>query len=107
MDNEKRLARRRILRVRAMVEIGSRPVAGRTHDISSIGIAILLPMATAVGCQARVHFMLPMGGRMHAVVVAGRVTNCTLSADEFRTGFAFVAVGAEQQALIDRFCSES
>ncbi|AVR97903.1 PilZ domain-containing protein [Pseudoduganella armeniaca] len=107
MDAEKRLARRRILRVRATVEISSRSAAGRTFDISSHGIAILLPMATAAGADARIHFMLPLGGRMHAIAVTGRVTNCTLSADEFRTGFAFLTVEREQQILIDKYCSES
>jgi c-di-GMP-binding flagellar brake protein YcgR len=107
MDAEQRLARRRILRVRAVVEFGSRPVAGRTFDISSKGIAVLLPMAMAAGSQGRIHFMLSLAGRMHAVAAAGRVTNCTLSADEFRTGFAFVAMEPAQQALIDKFCNES
>ena len=104
MDSEQRKTPRRILRVRAHVEIAGRQLMTRTHDLSTDGISILLPFPPPRASVARIQFTLLSGSTLHTIVLTAKLTHCTLSADEFRSGFAIVQIADKDQQLVNAFC---
>lgn len=105
MQVEQRDGNRRVLRVRAAVEIDGALTQVRTHDISVGGISLLLPFPCRSGAIAKVQFGLFHEGKMHQVGLSCKAVHCTLSADEFRTGFAFTVVSPDSQKLITAYCN--
>ena len=104
MDAEQRKTPRRVLRVRAHVEIAGRQVMTRTHDLSTDGISLLLPFPPPHGSVGRIQFTLVSGSGLHTITLSGKLTHCTLSADQFRSGFSIVQISAEDQRLVSAFC---
>ncbi len=90
MDSEQRKTPRRILRVRAHVDIAGRQVMTRTHDLSIDGISVLLPFPPPRASVGRIRFTPLTGSGLHTVALTGKLTHCTLSADQFRSGFSIV-----------------
>lgn len=106
MNVEQREEHRRLLRVRAQVEMAGRVLEVRTHDISATGVSLLLPFPAPINTTAQFKFSVFNDGKLRTVSAVGRSTHCTLSADFFRTGFKFTSVDAEGRKVISAYCND-
>jgi c-di-GMP-binding flagellar brake protein YcgR len=62
---------------------------GRTIDISSRGISIVLPEQLAAGAECLIAFDTVVNGNRFSIAVQARSVYAILSGSQFRTGFTF------------------
>lgn len=103
METETRIAPRKILRVRAKVMLngGRPPVMGRTIDISTSGISVMLEDSLAAGESCVIAFEAPIRGTIRKVMASAKAVYSICGADGFRTGFQFVQLDAANTSIIN------
>lgn len=98
--------RRKILRVRATVQIGDVVEEVHTHDISESGLSLLLPFPSKVGTQAQIGFSLFQEGRLKTITLTAKAIHCTLSSDLFRTGYTYTGISPDHRKIVATYCNE-
>jgi len=102
--SERRDQPRKVCRVSATVqvaELGFLPA--KTIDLSTQGIALLLPVALARGTVAEVSFKLYVNSTLHQVQAGVEVTNCVFLSADVRVGCSFVSLGAAARRVLSDF----
>ena len=94
---------RRVCRVSAVVRMdGLPPLKGRTVDISSAGVALLLPRPFRPGSICHVSFTLYLDGALRKIEADAEVTNCVFLSADVRIGLRFVALDAQTRNILSR-----
>lgn len=106
MSEERREGLRKVLRVRAIIQIAEHAAEVRTHDISLTGICLLLPFPSKLGGTAKIQFSLFHDGVLKELTVSGKAMHSSLSADKFRTGFSFTVISPEHFKIIANYCRD-
>lgn len=88
------------MRVRAVLDIQGYATLVRTNDLSVQGMSIILPFTLKDGVSVQIQFSISLDGKLQEITVAAKSTNCTLSADEFRTGFVFTSLTQQQKSKL-------
>jgi hypothetical protein len=98
-----RIAPRKVLRCRAKVMIsgGRPPLNGRTVDISTSGICIMLEAPLQAGESCVISFEAPVKGTIRKVMVSANAVYSIYSGEAFRTGFQFVQLDAASTSIIN------
>jgi len=77
---------------------------GRTVDVSTGGVSLLLPHPVPPSGRCTVKFAVPGNGKPIALSVQASAVYCTLSGvDGFRVGFAFVDLDAASLRILAEF----
>lgn len=101
---DRREQQRKVCRVSATVlvaELGHLPA--KTIDLSTQGIALLLPVALPRGTVAEVGFKLYVSGALHQVKAGIEVTNCVFLSADVRVGCSFVSLDAAARRVLSDF----
>jgi hypothetical protein len=101
-EEERRAAPRKILSVRAKVEMpGNKTLDGQTVDVSETGMSVVTPFELRPGQECTISLDLSACGVDSEIHIVGRACYCVKSgAETFRTGMQFVQLTAETQAFI-------
>lgn len=76
---------------------------GRTFDLGSSGVGVLLDLPLKVGVNARVSIGLLINGVVSPVHTQARVQYCIFSNGEYRLGFQFMQLEMVTVTLLGRF----
>jgi len=104
-ESETRIAPRKVLRCRAKVMLngGRPPMMGRTVDISTTGISLVLDVPLPTGESCVIAFETPVKGTVRRVMASANVVYSIFSsADGFRHGFQFVQLDAANTSIINQ-----
>jgi len=82
---------------------GAEPVAGRTVDVGSDGLCLLLEHPLKPGTLGTVRFEIFHEGKAKPIVARSKVQYCILSNDGFKIGFQFVNVDLTAMAALSKF----
>lgn len=101
---EQRQSVRKLVKVKALVKVeGGEPIMGRTFDLGSSGVGVLLDLPLKVGVNARVSIGLLINGVVSPVHTQARVQYCIFSNGEYRLGFQFMQLEMATVTLLGRF----
>jgi len=101
---EKRQATRRPLFCKARLASNGSMLEGRTLDISTDGIAIMLDVNVAVGNQYALQLPLPgANGQSLLLQLRVQVMHTVLAQGRFRVGLKFLAPDMQAKNLIKQF----
>jgi hypothetical protein len=97
-----RIEDRRNLHCHAVVRFKDAPgVEGRTIDISSRGISVILPEQLPPGTDSLIAFDTVVNGNKFTVAVRAKSIYAILSGSQFRTGFSFTQLDTATAQSID------
>jgi hypothetical protein len=102
-EPDTRIAPRKVLRCRAKVMLngGRPPVMGRTVDISTSGISLMLDVSLPAGESCVISFEAPVNGTMRKLMVSAKAVYSICGADGFRIGMQFVQLDAANTSMIN------
>ncbi len=107
MTIEQRQSSRKVLRIKAILTIGSaEPITVRTMDVGKFGMSLVnVPDQLAIGQVVDAAFEMFFDGINHHIVVNARISYCVQTEDEgFKIGLQFLALdSSEGAALIARY----
>jgi hypothetical protein len=102
--SEQRNTSRKILKVKALFNLeGVGTMAGRTLDVGTDGVCLLLDNPLKPGAGGTVQFELFHEGKATPVTARARVQYCILSNGQFKIGFQFVNVELVAMAALSKF----
>jgi hypothetical protein len=102
--SEQRNTSRKILKVKALLHIeGAETVVGRTLDVGTDGVCLLLEFPLQPGSNGTVYFEIFHDGKAKPITARARVQYCILSNGEFKVGFQFVNVDLTGMAALSKF----
>jgi c-di-GMP-binding flagellar brake protein YcgR len=105
--DERRISERKVVSLRARVELPDRTVLdGQTVDISKTGVGLYAPrqLQTDQDCQLTIE--LSVFGEDLALKLRGRICYCTEQAQgRFRTGMRFVGIEPGDAKLLNQLLS--
>lgn len=101
---EQRRSERKLVKVKAMVKLETgEAVMGRTFDLGTSGVGMLLDIPLKTGLQVRVSVGLLVQGVVTPMHAQSRVQYCIFSNGEYRIGFQFLQVEAATATMLARF----
>lgn len=102
-EPDTRIAPRKVLRCRAKVMLngGRPPLMGRTVDISTSGICLMLDGPLVAGESCVIAFEAPVKGTMRKVMASAKAVYSICSGEGFRIGFQFVQLDAATTSIIN------
>lgn len=104
MQAELRQSERRVLKARCLfVTHGAQGAQGRTLDINTAGLSILLPIPIKPGAEGKLTFEMFIDGKSNIISADAKVVHCILSGSEFRIGLNFVQLNLATSTLIAKY----
>lgn len=107
MAVEQRQSQRKVLRVKALLTIGTtEPITVQTMDVGCFGMSLVdVPAPLAIGQMVDVSFAMFFDGMNHDISVNARISYCLKLDDAgFKVGMQFLALDtSEGAALIARY----
>jgi c-di-GMP-binding flagellar brake protein YcgR len=101
---EQRKAERKLVKVKTLVKLeGGDAIMGRSFDLATTGVGVLLEVPLKTGIQARVSIGLLVNGVVAPIHTQGRVQYCIFSNGEYRIGFQFLQLEAATATTLARF----
>ena len=98
---ETRIAPRKLIRSRAKVGLENGPtLSGRTVDISMTGICVMVDGPINPGHVCMIAFEATVQGKPMMVTVMAKTVYSICGRDGFRTGFQFMKVKPETNAIL-------
>ena len=102
-----RTSMRRVVALKARVLLpGGKMMDGRTHDISTGGVGLLLraPLASQSAVQVAVQLPKPkMPGQYDVITGAGKVVFQVLKGDDYQIGVQWLSLDSKVLALLTAF----
>ena len=101
---EQRKSERKIVKVKALVKLdGGDAVMGRTFDLGTSGVGVLLDVPMKTGVQARVSVGLLVNGVVTPMHTQARVQYCIFSNGDYRIGMQFLQLEAATAVMLARY----
>lgn len=101
---DRRNEKRKVCRVSATVHVAQLGVLpAKIIDLSTKGIALLLPVALPRGTVGEVSFRLYVNEALHQVTAGVEVSNRVFLSADVRVGCSFVALGAAARRVLSDF----
>ena len=106
MDN--RASARKIVSIKARVLLGQgRMVDGRTHDLSTGGLSLLLSASLPPQATVQVALQLPVaGGQFEVVSGQAKVVFQVLRGDDYQLGMEWVGLDSRCLKLLQSFLDQ-
>jgi hypothetical protein len=101
---EQRKSERKLVKVKALVKMpGGEGIMGRTFDLATSGVGILLDVPLKNGTQVRVSIGLLVNGVVTPMHAQARVQYCIFSSGDYRIGMQFLQLDANTAIMLGRF----
>jgi len=101
---EQRRAERKIVKVKTLVKVeGGEPIMGRSFDLATSGVGVVLDVPLQSGVKARVSIGLLVDGVVAPIHTQARVQYCIFSSGEYRIGFQFLQLEVATATTLARF----
>lgn len=103
MRSEQRNASRKILKVKALLNVeGLETQKARTLDVGSDGVCLVTDNPLKPGTLATVHFEIFHDGKLQPITARSKVQYCILSNEGFKVGFQFVNLDLSAMAVLSK-----
>lgn len=101
---EQRKAERKIVKVKALVKLeGGDAIMGRTFDLGTTGVGLLLDVPMKTGVQVRVSVGLLINGVVSPMHTQARVQYCIFSNGDYRIGMQFLQIDTTTATTLARY----
>jgi PilZ domain len=104
LDSERRIATRKVVNMRAKVQLpGGTVLTGHSADISQTGIGLYAPRMLQIEEECTLHIDLSACGMETELKLVGRVCYCTEQGEsKFRVGMRFVSLDSNTVSLLNQ-----
>jgi c-di-GMP-binding flagellar brake protein YcgR len=103
-SHDRRSGERKVCRVSAVFCIpGRAPMRAKTLDLSTKGLALLLPTALGPGTVGEVSFGLYVDGSLQEISAKIEVSNCVFLSSDVRIGCRFLFIGEASKKAVANF----
>lgn len=101
---EQRKSERKLVKVKALVKTADGDgIMGRTFDLATSGVGLLLDVPLKNGTQVRVSIGLLVNGVVTPMHAQARVQYCIFSSGAYRVGMQFLQLDANTAIMLGRF----
>jgi c-di-GMP-binding flagellar brake protein YcgR len=101
---EQRKAERKLVKAKVMVKLeGGETIMGRTFDLGTSGVGVLLDVPLKIALQVRISVGLLINDAVIPMHSQARVQYCIFSSGEYRMGLQFLQIDAAMATMLAKF----